>query len=194
MTGALSPVKGQVCGGDRRAAVLRRPIILACSFFTSRRNWCWCRWRLVRGGREPNRLPPPSPSRNPPPPPPKPPPKPPPSRRGGRPRRSLPVAPVAAIRAAVTAPRSRHGHPGCASGSRASRPAHRRERSGSGGCRWKSHLPLHLGHGCVRRVDVEELVMRAAVLLDLVGGGLETPIFGLTDLAAKLFDDGLVGS
>ena len=45
----------------------------------------------------------------------------------------------------------------------------------------------------VWRVDVEERIMRAAVLLDLVGGGLETPIFGLTDLAAKLFDDGLVG-
>ena len=45
---------------------------------------------------------------------------------------------------------------------------------------------------CVRGVDVEEGVMRAAVLLDLVGGGLETPIFGLGDLAAQLFDDGLV--
>jgi hypothetical protein len=52
------------------------------------------------------------------------------------------------------------------------------------------HLPLELGDSRVRRVDVQELVMCLAVLLDAVREGLEAPIFGLADRAAILLEDG----
>ena len=68
--------------------------------------------------------------------------------------------------------------------------AHGQEPEDVGG---NPHLALHLGDSLVRCLDVEKRVVRAAVFLDLVSGGLQTPIFGLTDLAAKLFDDGFIG-
>ena len=68
--------------------------------------------------------------------------------------------------------------------------AHRQEAED---VRRNPHLALHFEHRLVRRLDVEERVMRAPVLLDLVGCGLETPIFGLADLSAIFLNDGLVG-
>jgi hypothetical protein len=44
----------------------------------------------------------------------------------------------------------------------------------------------------MRRVDVEKRIMRPAVFFDLIGCGLEAPIFGLADLAAILVNDGVV--
>ncbi len=67
------------------------------------------------------------------------------------------------------------------------------DRQESKDIRRNPHLALHFEHRLEGRIDVEERVMRAPVLLDLVGCGLETPIFGLADLSAILFDDGLVG-
>ena len=55
------------------------------------------------------------------------------------------------------------------------------------------HLALHFDHRLVGRLNVEERVMRAPVLLDPVGCGLETPIFGLADLSANFLNDGFVG-
>ena len=52
-------------------------------------------------------------------------------------------------------------------------------------------LPLDLGDRGRRRVDVDQREMRLAVLADAVGEGLHAPIFGLGDLAAQTFDDGL---
>src|ERR1700720_4387710 len=39
-------------------------------------------------------------------------------------------------------------------------------------CR-NAHLPFHLDHGLMGRIDIEERVVRTAILLDLVCGGLE---------------------
>ena len=54
------------------------------------------------------------------------------------------------------------------------------------------HLPLHFLDGCCRGVDVEQRVVRLAVLLDPEGQGLEPPVFGLGHLAAIAGDQGLV--
>src|SRR5581483_7807222 len=55
--------------------------------------------------------------------------------------------------------------------------------------RGEAHAPLHLGHGGRRSVDIHERVVGLAVLLDLEGDGLETPILGLADFAAAFLDD-----
>ena len=48
--------------------------------------------------------------------------------------------------------------------------------------------PLHLGDCRGRRLDVHQRVVGLAVLLDLEGDGLEAPVLGLADLAAKGLD------
>ncbi len=53
-----------------------------------------------------------------------------------------------------------------------------------------AHAPLHLGDDIGCGVDVKEREVRLAVLLDLVGEVLQTPVFGLGDLSAA-FGDGV---
>lgn len=48
----------------------------------------------------------------------------------------------------------------------------------------EAHLTLHLFHGGSRGVDVDERVIRLAILLDAVRQGLQTPVLNLADLAA----------
>ncbi len=64
--------------------------------------------------------------------------------------------------------------------------AYRQETDHVGG---KTHAPLHLGDRGRRRVDIEERVVRFAILLDLEGDGLDAPILGLGNLAAAFLDD-----
>ena len=52
-----------------------------------------------------------------------------------------------------------------------------------------THAPLHLGHRCGRRVDVEEGVVGLAILLDLESEVLQSPVFLLGDFALAFFDD-----
>src|SRR5690606_32462426 len=52
-------------------------------------------------------------------------------------------------------------------------------------------LPLHLGDGGVRCVDVHQRIVSLAILLDLVRDRSQTPIFGLADRAAIVGQDRL---
>jgi len=54
-----------------------------------------------------------------------------------------------------------------------------------------AHLALHLRHGRVGGVDVEQREVRLAVLLDAVGERLDAPVLGLADGAAVRLDDAL---
>src|SRR5260221_14040956 len=54
-----------------------------------------------------------------------------------------------------------------------------------------AHAAFHLGDGGRGSIDVEERIVRLAVLLDLESEVLETPVFLLGDLALAFFDDAL---
>src|SRR5690349_20619088 len=54
-----------------------------------------------------------------------------------------------------------------------------------------AHLPLHLRHRRVRRLDVHQRVVRLAVLVDAEREALQAPVLGLADRAAGAGDDAL---
>ena len=59
--------------------------------------------------------------------------------------------------------------------------------------RGQSHLALELGHGLMGRVNIHKRVMGFTVFLNAIGEGLETPIFGLADLATVFLKQGTEG-
>ena len=52
-----------------------------------------------------------------------------------------------------------------------------------------AHVPFHLGDRGCGSVEIEQDVMALAVLLDLVGEGLQTPLLGLGNFATVVAND-----